>query len=176
MAGNRVNKKERNQVREGHSIARGRDGHGGTLAGCARRFRKDRIMRATSLAAAALLLGLMATSARAQAPTTVQLPTFRFFTVQTTVSVPDRGSASLGGITRSSSSSTWRGVPGLRGSRSLASGRDAGGVSVHATIIDHAELDRAVLAAARRSSGAAKSATSAKADFISRNVGRTGRQ
>jgi hypothetical protein len=38
------------------------------------------------------------TAAQAQ---TVQLPTFNFFTVRTTVSVPDSGGAYLGGVNRS---------------------------------------------------------------------------
>jgi hypothetical protein len=131
-------------------------------------------MRTILFALTTVALCLATSSVFAQAPTTVQLPTFRFFTVQTTVSVPDRGSASLGGISRASSLSTWRGAPGLPASRGMAIGRDAGGVSVHATIIDHAAIDRAVLTeAARRRTASAKSAASVKADFISRNIGRT---
>jgi hypothetical protein len=44
-----------------------------------------------------------------QAPTTVQLPTFRFFTVQTSVSVPDGGGAYLGGMKTARDSSLTRG-------------------------------------------------------------------
>ena len=44
---------------------------------------------------AALAAG--ASPAAAQRANAVQLPTFSFFSVDTTVSVPDRGSASLGG-------------------------------------------------------------------------------
>ena len=43
------------------------------------------------------------------APTTVQLPTFSFFTVQTTVSVPDSGGAFLGGIGRGADGGSSRG-------------------------------------------------------------------
>ena len=122
-------------------------------------------MRTIFAAAVACSMGLgAAATAQAQnnAPTTVQLPTFSFFTVQTAVSVPDSGGAYLGGMSRGYNSSTARGLPfwaktpwfsPLGTSRGIASGVDAGGVSVHATIIDHEELDKAVLseAAARRS-------------------------
>jgi len=48
-----------------------------------------------------------------QQNTTVQLPTFNFSTVATTVSVPDGGTALLGGIGRARESSTTRGMPML---------------------------------------------------------------
>lgn len=98
---------------------------------------------------------LAATSvASAQA---VQLPTFRYFSVDTTVSVPDRGSAYMGGVNRASSGSTSSGFGPLR-NRASGSSVGAAGVSVHATIIDHEELDREVLAeAARRRGGTAVS-------------------
>jgi hypothetical protein len=49
----------------------------------------------------------------AQQNITVQLPTFNATTVQTTVSVPDGGTALLGGISRASEGSVTRGVPVL---------------------------------------------------------------
>jgi hypothetical protein len=106
-------------------------------------------------------------------PTTVQLPTFSFFTVQTTVSVPDGGGAYLGGINRGADGSTTRGFGPLR-NRGLGSTRSASGMSVHATIIDHHEIDEALLAeaAAKRGTNIAD-ATTLKAATISRNVGRT---
>lgn len=51
--------------------------------------------------------------AAAQQDITVQLPTFNYTTVQTTVSVPDGGTALLGGIGRASEGSVSRGVPVL---------------------------------------------------------------
>jgi hypothetical protein len=71
-----------------------------------------------------VLLGIAAGQAAAQQPgnainananpaTAVQLPTFSFFSVGTSVLVPDRGSTHLGGIGRASSGSTQFGVPGL---------------------------------------------------------------
>jgi hypothetical protein len=106
------------------------------------------------------------------APTTVQLPTFSFFTVQTTVSVPDRGGAYLGGIGRGADSSTTRGI-GPLANRGLASSRGASGMSVHATIIDHHEIDQAILAQAAAERGAAANPAVAKAAAISRTVGKS---
>lgn len=78
-----------------------------------------------------------------QPGTTVQLPTFSFFTVSTSVSVPDRGSASLGGVNRmSSGSSTYGPFPTNRAS---GTGASAGGMSVHVTIHDFDAMDTAVL-------------------------------
>src|SRR5262245_25650892 len=102
----------------------------------------------------------------ANAPaTTVQLPTFSVFNVTTTVSVPDRGGISLGGVDRGVDATISRGPIRNRGS---AGSRTASGMSVHATIIDHSELDRAVLAAA----AAKRGAEFAKADSLSRGVAR----
>src|SRR5439155_1943923 len=86
-----------------------------------------------------------------QVPTTVQLPTFSFFTVQTTVSVPDGGGLSLGGINRAADGTVTRGMAPLN--RGIGSTRGASGGSVHATMIDREEMDKAVLAeaAAKRS-------------------------
>ncbi|MFP6659709.1 MAG: hypothetical protein VB853_16105, partial [Pirellulales bacterium] len=43
---------------------------------------------------------ILAAPAAAQLNTTIQLPSFGYTTVATTVSVPDRGSVQLGGINR----------------------------------------------------------------------------
>ncbi len=107
----------------------------------------------------AILLGIGTSVGLGQ---TVQLPTFSNFSVNTTVSVPDRGSASLGGIGSSRVGSTSRGIPGLgrvpgfgNPFRARAIGRQAGSsqARVHATIIDHREWDAAVLAEAKRRRG-----------------------
>lgn len=107
-----------------------------------------------------------------QAPTTVQLPTFRSFTINTSVSVPDRGAAYLGGVSGGGDSSTSRGLGPLR-SRATSSGRSTSSVSVHATIIDHAEIDRALLAeaAAKRRATAPDRATT-EADWLTAHVRR----
>ena len=85
----------------------------------------------------------------------VQLPTFHQFGVSTTVVVPDRGSIYLGGVNRASRgrSRFGPGIPGL-GNRGLGRTSLSAGVSVSATIIDHDEIDRALLAEAARQRGA----------------------
>ncbi|MCI0358353.1 MAG: hypothetical protein L0211_07720 [Planctomycetaceae bacterium] len=112
--------------------------------------------------------------------TTVQLPSFSIFSVNTTVSVPDRGGAYLGGVSRARDSSTTRGFGPLR-NRGIGAERAAGGMAVQATIHNLDELDRATLvratlvratlaeAAARRGS---VDPDLAKAELIRRGVGR----
>lgn len=134
------------------------------------------MLRRSALALALLASGLITQASgqapQPQAPTTVQLPTFRFFTINTTVSVPDRGGAYLGGVSRASDGGTTRGPRPMR-SRAMGSGRGASLMSVHATVIDHAEIDRALLAeAAARRGAASADATIAKADFLSAHIGR----
>ncbi|MEM8943727.1 MAG: hypothetical protein AAGD11_00980 [Planctomycetota bacterium] len=85
---------------------------------------------------------------------TVQLPTFEQFGVSTTVVVPDRGTLSLGGVNSSGLGSRQfaPGVPGL-GSRAIGRASSSAGMSIRATIIDHDEIDRALLAEAARRRG-----------------------
>jgi len=138
-------------------------------------------------AAAVIAILLQPAGAGAQAPTTVQLPTFQVFTVNTTVSVPDGGGALLGGINRAADGSVTRGLPlaskipglgRLAGNRGIGSTRSAANMSVHATIIDHQELDAAVLAQAAANRGGVSLtdkqalATQQRADFITRNLAR----
>jgi hypothetical protein len=129
-------------------------------------------MRRAILLAVVLAGGLIAAKAWAQgqAPTTVQLPTFSFFTVNTTVSVPDSGGAYLGGINRARDGSVVRGL-GPLANRGIGSDRVASGMSVHATIIDHAEIDARLRAEAAAVSGPIDP-TVAKAESLSRHVGR----
>lgn len=128
---------------------------------------------------------LVASTGSAQAPTTVQLPTFHEFSVSTSVLVPDRGGMVLGGVSRSSQSSVSRGVPGankipgagrLFGNRAIGRETGAATASVHAWIHNLDELDAETLAAAR---GGAESGTRSldaalerKAAFLAKNVGR----
>ena len=93
----------------------------------------------TRVIAAAAILMLSATNAGAQ---TVQLPTFHQFGVSTTVSVPDRGSTSLGGVRRSVTSSNQFGAPGLPGNRSGGAGIQGGGVGVSAQIHDFDAMEQ----------------------------------
>lgn len=82
----------------------------------------------------------------------VQLPTFRFFGTSTTVSVPDRGTAFMGGNTTAYSGSNSRGTPllgpttgPLFNNRGLASGGTTSNISVTAQIHDLDAMDRALL-------------------------------
>ena len=104
------------------------------------------IWLAMFLLIALVFLHFAANSAAAQA---VQLPTFNFFTVNTTVSVPDGGDVAMGGIGRSSSGRVSRGVPGLPGRpfQNIATGSStgAGNISVSAQIHDLEAMDRALL-------------------------------
>jgi len=117
----------------------------------------------------------MGKSAVAQQPpqlpaTTVQLPTFSFFTVQTTVSVPDRGGAFLGGINRGRDGRVARGFGPLQNA-AIGGDRLASGASVHARIIDTDEIDRMLLAAAAKRAGTPVDPALAKASAISKHVG-----
>jgi hypothetical protein len=126
--------------------------------------------RILGLSSAIVLLA--ASAALGQAPTTVQLPTFHFFTVQTTVGVPDSGGASLGGISRAYDSSRMRGLGPLAGSRGAATGRSTSGMTVHATIHDLPALDEALLAEAAAKRGAPLDlASTAKAAALAESVG-----
>ena len=106
-------------------------------------------------------------------PTTVQLPTFSFFTVQTTVSVPDRGGAYLGGINRGRDSRIARGFGPLQ-NRAIGGDRLASGASVHARIIDFEEIDRMLLAAAARRAGTAVDPADAKAAALTKHLAKDG--
>ena len=114
-----------------------------------------------------LVVGLFG-RVHAQAPTTVQMPTFHSFSVGTSVLVPDRGSTMLGGIDYARSGSTTRGVPGFsrasganRLFKSRAFGFETGrsAASVSAWIHDMSAMDAAVLADAAARRGVAPSET-----------------
>jgi hypothetical protein len=99
----------------------------------------------------ALQLPLVVGSARAQV---VQLPTFQFFGISTTVSVPDSGAGFVGGTSSSSMSGFDHGFPGLGqfpvagrpfGDRAIASHTQSSGVSVSAYIHDFEAMDQALL-------------------------------
>lgn len=109
--------------------------------------------REIAVGMASLVGALISTPAvHAQAPTVVQLPTFHFFSISTTVSVPDGGDAFLGGIGLNSSGRVERGIPGLPSQpfTNVATGSSTGAAmaSVHAEIQDLEAMDRAVLATA----------------------------
>ena len=100
--------------------------------------------------AAAVALCLCAGESFAQRPATVvQLPTYSFFSVGTTVSVPDRGSVYMGGVNRSAMGRNEFGVPMLpfRPFKNAAIGREvsASGMRVTATIHDFEAMDEYLL-------------------------------
>src|SRR5208337_775570 len=94
-------------------------------------------------------LWLTAFEAWAQPAVSVQLPTFSFATVGTTVMVPDQGSAFLGGIDRSSAGRNEFGVPGITlpgfQNRSIGQTQSATSFRVTATIHDFDAMDQALL-------------------------------
>jgi hypothetical protein len=118
----------------------------------------------------ALLFGAVMSATSAQQPlpaTTVQLPTFSVFTVQTTVSVPDGGHSYLGGINRAAIGNASRGLA----NRGVGGSRVASGVGVSATITDHGEIDRALLTEAAKRGGGVDS-TAAKAAALAKSIPR----
>jgi hypothetical protein len=90
-----------------------------------------------------------------QGATTVQLPTFSFFSINTTVTVPDRGSVYLGGVNRAAEGRNEFGTPLLpfRPLRNVGIGREmsASGMWVTATIHDFDAMDRYLLSAPTQS-------------------------
>jgi hypothetical protein len=96
-----------------------------------------------------LLVFALAMAARAQ---TVQLPSFSNFSVDTTVVVPDRGSASLGGNSRMATGSTD--VNGIPRQRAIGLGQQTGRQQVMAQIHDPREADAALLGQAGGARGA----------------------
>jgi hypothetical protein len=77
--------------------------------------------------------------------TSVQLPTFNFFTISTSVLVPDRGSVAIGGMNSGTAAQASSGLPVL-GQRSLGVTHGVGGMSVGAQIHDLKAMDRELLA------------------------------
>lgn len=124
--------------------------------------------------------------------TTVQLPSFGFTTVNTTVSAPDGGTALLGGIKRASEGRVERGVPILgkvpgvnRLFKNNAIGRQVGGFTMTVTpriIIQEEEeqklglqTDGSVARAGSPRAGdgpRADPALAARADFLMKNLAR----
>ena len=144
--------------------------------------------------------GICAAQSAAQQNITVQLPTFNVTTVQTTVSVPDGGTALLGGISRASEGSVTRGVPMLdkvpgvsRLFKNRGIGRDVGlsqmTVTPRIIILEEEELrqNRVFLRHAVPTESDARGRTAARpvagaiatdpevagqADFLARNIAR----
>jgi hypothetical protein len=99
-----------------------------------------------------LLLGPREANAQVIQQQTVQLPTFHYFGVQTTVVVPHRGSIPLGGVSYGGSTRTRFDRVGPN--YGYGQFHETLGLSMSATIIDHDEMDRALLSEAARKRGA----------------------
>lgn len=84
----------------------------------------------------------------ASAQQVVQQPTIGTLSINSSVLVPDQGSAMLGGIGSAGSGYSQRG--GLVTNRAFGNRSAWGGASVSATIIDLQEMDRAILQLADR--------------------------
>jgi hypothetical protein len=100
-----------------------------------------------ALGCVSILLAQFSSRASAQ-KITVQEPSLETFGVGTTVSVPDRGRMSLGGVGRGAASRSISG-PFRRGT-SMGLSSQGSGLSVGVRVQDLAELDRATLDAAVR--------------------------
>lgn len=92
----------------------------------------------TSMSARSISLGMVCglVFAAPACGQVVQLPTFHFFSVSTSVSVPDSGGAYLGGIDRSSLSSRQFQLPLLPGQSARDFVQSTQGMSVRATVHD----------------------------------------
>ncbi len=142
------------------------------------------VVGSTAIAVALLLQGIAAAQRPVGIP--VQLPTVTVFNVNTVVSVPDGGTLSLGGVTRQSARSSTSGFPGLAGplsrpfsNRSFGVSNSASQASIKVRILSSREMSEDVLAAARASRPANYEAIQAqkrKADFLTRNIGRSSNQ
>ncbi|MDG2012995.1 MAG: hypothetical protein P8J33_05790 [Pirellulaceae bacterium] len=120
--------------------------------------------------------------AQLQLPSTVRLPVFKSFYYQGSVKVPDGGTLSLGGSTRSSTGAIRRGVPGLgqlpvagRGlnNRGLGGGQQAENASVKADILMLDELEAEHLAKAGYGFGESSPDDILKqAAFLTKHIGR----
>jgi type II secretory pathway component GspD/PulD (secretin) len=146
----------------------------------------------TIIAFSGLALFLTAESTFSQQPVqsglSIQLPVVRFFDIRTAVSVPDGGTMSLGGVSRSGSFQNSSSIPLLGNllgagrafrNRSTSGYQSATGSSVSVKIISLSELDEDVTAEALRLQATrtdtdpnGSSTVQRQADFLSRNMGR----
>ena len=122
----------------------------------------------------------------------VQLPSVGFFNVRTAVSVPDGGSMQIGGVNRHASGRISRGVPGMRsvpgvgrlnGNQAIGSSSSSAKSTVRPRLIIMSELEADIMAQAARNKRQAAAndpngseAVQKKADFITRNIGRSGKR
>ena len=115
----------------------------------------------TKLFAAVCMLACVPQTARAQV---LQLPVVSQFSIGTSVLVPDRGTVTLGSLSRSRYRSVRRGHPlrslpylgRVSGNQARSQATRLSEVQVTASIIDHRALDQAVLAEAARRNDAGR--------------------
>ncbi|HWA99033.1 MAG TPA: hypothetical protein VG713_11100 [Pirellulales bacterium] len=88
---------------------------------------------------------MFAGRAVAQAPTTIQLPTFQFFTAQTTVNIPDRGSVAIAGGNTRGAAAWGNGAMTWPSQRATGISGGATSITAHATIHDFEAIDAALL-------------------------------
>ncbi len=110
-----------------------------------------------------VLLAVMLMTTSAAHAQVVQLPTFQSFSTDSSVLVPDQGTASLGGVTRSITGSNQFGPPFLPSNRSFGSQTGAAGMSVSAKIHDFEAMDAALLGGATEVAGHGGVATASQA-------------
>jgi len=125
-----------------------------------------------------LALGVIASTMTATAQT-VQLPTFSYFTATTSVMVPDRGSASVAGMSSALDGSISRGLGTLGptfSTRGFSAVRGASSVSVTATIHDFEAMDAALLGPLANRTAAAVSPEPRLANGPERSGAGSGRQ
>jgi len=123
---------------------------------------------------------------------TIQLPSISTFGVQTVVSVPDGGTMLLGGNSGFAAGRSSRGVPGLSSipflnrpfrNQGIGYNTSSSNASVTTRIIILEEMETAVMKEAqdraafrRRSDPNGTADVQKKADFLSRNIGRSTRK
>ena len=102
-------------------------------------------MKYGTLLLALAMVGMATAPAWAQPAIAVQLPTFSFFSTNTTVSVPDRGSVYLGGVNRAQSGLNEARSPLLPfapfRNRGMSTGASAAGASASVYIHDFQAMD-----------------------------------
>lgn len=112
--------------------------------------------------------GQWISSAAAQA---VQLPTFEYTHVNTTVSVPDRGGAYMGGVNRASAGSSTSGTPVLPfRNRSYGQSTTGGGMSVGVYVHDFEAMEAGLMNDTMRSYGSKPAAQSRSMMNVQDNV------
>lgn len=121
-----------------------------------------------SLAWASLMLAVRSAAAQV----TVQQPVIDRFSVGTTVSVPDRGRAFLGGVNSAGSSRAQYGFGPLRGSN-VGQFRSASSSSVSVFIHDFDEMDRQLLGQGRGGSASALGSIDGYRELMARNQRRS---